>query len=86
MTTPPHSSPDIAGLAAMQQAVQAHQQAMAELQAELDVTARRTAFYWAAFVCTCSMAWNRDVITGVDSSCPIHSGVMLHYRTGEVIM
>ncbi|MGH3300951.1 MAG: hypothetical protein ACRDOK_04535 [Streptosporangiaceae bacterium] len=82
-----HPFPDISMLAGLQQAAQAHQQQrLAEMAAELDVTARRTAFYWAAFVCTCSLAWDRMVVTGVDSACPVHTGVMLHYKTGEVVM
>jgi hypothetical protein len=76
---------DISEMAAMRQAAQEYQHRLAEEAAELDVTARKTAFYWAAFVCTCSLAWDRASITGVDSTCPIHTGVMLHYRTGEVV-
>ena len=90
MTPDNFSSLSARQMADLQREAQAEAQRQAEQAAELEVRSRRLAWTWAAFICTCTMAspdaWpGRESATGA-GNCPLHSGIMLHYKTGEVVM
>lgn len=67
-----------------QLAMQEHHERMQTAENELNIEQRRILLSWTPLFCTCRMGYDREDPGGT-RGCPVHSALMLHYKTGEVI-